>query len=289
MGKLSNHQKMWLFILAGIACYAASLGWFLSENKIAAGGVAGIAVILVKFLPVSVGVLTFLFNIPILLAAIFINGWRYTADTLIAAVIYSFAVELFGRMPTLTSDPMVAAVFGGVLYGIGMTFLTIGKGSLGGTDLLCRLINKLCPFLSVPKLVLLIDGGIVVLSMIMFGSIEVGLYAIIALFVCSLVGEKIIYGIREGSICMIVTQKEAGEIAQPLMDTMGRAVTKWTGNGMYSGENRNILMVAIKPKEIFHVKKLLKKIDPEAFITVIPANELIGGNFSDIIADESQN
>lgn len=289
MKHLSDHQKTWLFVCAGIVCYAAALGWFLSDNQIAAGGVAGLSVVLVKYIPVSVGVLTLIFNIPILIAAICINGWRYTVDTFLAAIVYSVVVELFGHMPTLTHDPMVAAVFGGFLYGIGMAFLTIGKGSLGGTDLLCRLINKLLPFLSVPKLVLLIDGSIVVLSMIVFGSIEVGLYAIIALFVCSLVGERIIYGIREGSICIIITPKEADAIADPLMRAMGRAVTKWTGSGMYSGEDRNILMIAIKPKEIFHVKKLLKQIDPNAFITVIPANELIGGSFhDDVIADGSQ-
>lgn len=289
MKNISNRQKTWLYVLGGIACYAAALGLFLADNNIAAGGVAGIAVVLNSFLPVSVGTLTLFMNIPILISAIYINGWRYTADTFIAAMIYSVTVEIFGHLPTLTTDPVVAAIFGGVFYGLGMSLLTIGNGSLGGTDLLCRLINKLFPFLSVPKLVLLIDGAIVVFSMIAFGNVEVGLYAIIALFVCSLVGEKVIYGIRQGSICMIITPKDAHEIADPLMESMGRAVTKWTGNGMYSGENRNILMVAIRPKEVFEVKKLLKQIDPAAFVTVIPANELIGGNFSDIMVENSQN
>lgn len=289
MKNISNRQKTWLYVLGGIACYSAALGLFLADNNIAAGGVAGIAVVLNSFLPVSVGVLTLFMNIPILISAIYINGWKYTADTFIAAIIYSFVVEIFSRLPTLTTDSVVAAIFGGVFYGLGMALLTIGNGSLGGTDLLCRLINKLFPFLSVPKLVLLVDGAIVVFSMIAFGNVEVGLYAIIALFVCSLVGEKVIYGIRQGSICMIITPKEAHEIADPLMQSMGRAVTKWTGNGMYSGEERNILMVAIRPKEVFEVKKLLKQIDPAAFVTVIPANELIGGNFSDIMVKDSQN
>lgn len=288
MKSITKRLRTWVFVLGGIVCYAASLGLFLTDNNIAAGGLAGAAMVIGEFIPISIGVMTLILNIPVLVSAIFINGWTYTMDTFIAAIIYSFVVEVFDHFPTLTADPMVASIFGGVLYGVGMTLLTIGNGSLGGTDLLCRLINKLCPFFSVPKLVLLIDGAIVVFSMIAFGNVEVGLYAILTLAVCSLFGEKLIYGIREGSICMIITSKDAQEIADPLMECTGRAVTKWQGNGMYSGKDRNILMVAIRPKEVFEAKKLLKQIDPEAFITVLPANELLGGNFSDILDEGSK-
>ena len=93
MKNISNRIKTWIYVLGGIACYAAALGWFLADNNIAAGGVAGLAVVLNSFMPVSVGVLTFCMNVPILIAAIYINGWRYTADTFIAAIMYSFAVE----------------------------------------------------------------------------------------------------------------------------------------------------------------------------------------------------
>lgn len=287
MKHISNRQRTWIYVCGGNLLYALALSLFLTDNKIAAGGLAGIAVTVGSFLPIGVGVLTLILNIPILISAVFINGWQYTVDTIIAAVIYSFTVEVMDKLPTLTTDPLVASVFGGVLYGLGMSLLTIGNGSVGGTDLLCRLINKKLPFISVAKLSLMIDGAIVVFSMIVFGNIEVGLCAIITLYVCSTVADKVIFGLRRGSICMIITSKDAKEIADPLMDTLGRAVTRWEGNGMYSGEDRNVLMVAIRPKEVYDVKGLLKKIDPKAFVTVIPANELIGGNFNDVMTRES--
>lgn len=274
-------MKSWGFLMGGNLLYALALALFLTGNNIAAGGLAGIAVVLCGFLPLGVGMLTLAMNIPILASAVVIKGWRYTAGTIAAAFLYSFTVEILDRiMPTLTREPLVAAVFGGVLYGIGMTLLTVGNVSVGGTDLLCRLLNEKIPSLSVARLSLFIDGGIVVLAMLVFGNVEVGLYAIVTIFVCSTVADRVLLGIGRGSICLVVSGKEAEEIAAPLMEKLGRAVTRWSGNGMYTGENRNVLMVAVRPREVFQVKTLLKELDPSAFVVVVPANELIGGRFN---------
>ncbi len=277
----SGSMKSWGFLMGGNLLYALALALFLTGNNIAAGGLAGIAVVLCGFLPLGVGMLTLAMNIPILVSAVVIKGWRYTAGTIAAAFLYSFTVEILDRiMPTLTREPLVAAVFGGVLYGIGMTLLTVGNVSVGGTDLLCRLLNEKIPSLSVARLSLFIDGGIVVLAMLVFGNVEVGLYAIVTIFVCSTVADRVLLGIGRGSICLVVSGKEAEEIAAPLMEKLGRAVTRWSGNGMYTGENRNVLMVAVRPREVFQVKTLLKELDPSAFVVVVPANELIGGRFN---------
>lgn len=274
-------MKSWGFLMGGNLLYALALALFLTGNNIAAGGLAGIAVVLCGFLPLGVGMLTLAMNIPILVSAVVIKGWRYTVGTIAAAFLYSFTVEILDRiMPTLTREPLVAAVFGGVLYGIGMTLLTVGNVSVGGTDLLCRLLNEKIPSLSVARLSLFIDGGIVVLAMLVFGNVEVGLYAIVTIFVCSTVADRVLLGIGRGSICLVVSGKEAEEIAAPLMEKLGRAVTRWSGNGMYTGENRNVLMVAVRPREVFQVKTLLKELDPSAFVVVVPANELIGGRFN---------
>lgn len=262
--------------------YALALALFLTGNNIAAGGLAGIAVILCKYIPLGVGVLTLIMNVPILTFAVSVNGWRYTANTILAAVLYGITVEFFGILPVLTEDPFVAAVFGGVFYGIGMALLTIGNGSVGGTDLLCRLLNKKLPFISVAKLSLIIDGGVVVLAMIAFGNVEIGLYAIIAIVVCAVVADRVVMGIERGNLCMIVTSGDAKEVADPLMKTLGKAVTRWDGNGMYTGEDRSILIVAIRPREVHEVKALVKQAEPNAFVIVIPANELIGGHFSKV-------
>lgn len=277
--------RKWLIICIAGFMYAIALSFFLTDNHIAAGGLSGIAIILRSFFHFGIGKMIFIMNIPILISSIVINGWSYTKDTIIATFLYSVMIELTSVFPLITRELFVAASFGGVFYGVGMALLTISNASLGGTDLLCRLINKKCPFVSVPKLSLLIDGSIVLLSMLLRGDVEIGLYAIITIFVCSVFSDKIIYGVAKGSVCMIVTASEPQKIAEPLMKLTGRAVTKWKGNGMYTGEKRNILFMAIKPKEVYKVKRILTRIDPFAFVIVITANELIGGNFNKLLLD----
>ena len=165
--------KRWLYVLGGILLYSLSLDLFLVGNNIAAGGISGLAVVLNQFVPINVATLIYLMNIPILLVALLTNGWKYAAGAIVGATLYSGTIWLFEGLPTLTDDPTVAAVFGGVIYGVGMAFLTIGNGSTGGTDLLNRLLIKKFPTMSVGKMSVVLDGTVVLLSMAASGSIEI--------------------------------------------------------------------------------------------------------------------
>lgn len=271
--------KGWLCTIGGILLYALSLDLFLAGNNIAAGGLSGIAVVLTRFLPIGVGVLVYLMNVPILAAAVLTNGWRYAFGAVVGATLYSGAIELFSFLPTVTKNPLVAAVYGGVIYGAGMALLTMGNGSTGGTDLLSRLLIKKFPAMSMGKMSVFVDGGVVILAMVAFGDIEVGLYAIITIFVCSVVADRIVLGFERGCICMIISSLDAHALADPLMKTLGRAVTRMAGTGMYTGADRNVMLLAVRPQEVPKVKSLLENVDPQAFVILLPANELIGGHF----------
>ena len=268
-----------LCTLSGILLYALSLDLFLVGNNIAAGGLSGVAVVLKELIPLSVGLMVYLLNAPILIAALLMNGWRYAVGAIVGASLYSGAVELLSRCPTLTDDPLVAAVFGGVIYGAGMAMLTFGNGSTGGTDLLCRLCLKKIPGMSMGKMSACIDGSVILLAMLVFGNVEVGLYALVTMFLCSVTCDKIILGFKRGCICMIITARDAREIAMPLMEALGRGVTCMDGRGMYSDSDRNVLLVAVRRQEILKVKAVLQGIDKTAFVMLLDANEMIGGNF----------
>ncbi len=272
--------KGWLYTLGGILLYALALDLFLVGNNIAAGGISGVAVVLNQFLPINVATLIYLMNIPILLVALISNGWKYAAGAIIGATLYSGAIWFFEDLPTLTYNPTVAAVFGGAIYGVGMALLTFGNGSTGGTDLLNRLLIKKFPAMSVGKMSIFLDGAVVIFAMIAFGNIESGLYAIITIFVCSIISDRVVLGFDQGCICMIITSVDAETVAYPLMKALGRAVTRLAGTGMYTGAERNMLILAMKPSEVPKVKVLLPTLDPGAFVMLLPANELIGGNFN---------
>lgn len=274
-----NSLKNWLCILGGIVLYALSLDLFLAGNNIAAGGISGVAVVLANFLPLNVSAMIFIMNIPILIAALLINGWRYTIGAIVGSTLYSLAVQFFAVLPTVTRNPLVAAVFGGAIYGAGMALLAFGNGSTGGTDLVNRLLIKKIPRISLGKMALFVDGSVVLFAMIAFRDIEVGLYAIITIFVCSLVADRIVLGFDRGCLCMVVTARDPKEVSAALMGRLRRAVTKVTGLGMYASTERSVLFIAVRPQEAPTVKDILSQADPDAFVLVLPANEVLGGSF----------
>ena len=271
--------KNGLRILGGILLYALALDLFLVGNNIAAGGISGVAVVLSNFLPFGVGGMVFLMNIPILAAALLLNGWRYTVGTIVASGLYSLSIEGLARLPTVTTDPLVAAVFGGAIYGAGMALLALGNGSTGGTDLISRLLVKKFPRMSLGKMALCVDGGVVLFAIIAFRNIESGLYAIITISICSFVADRILLGFDRGCLCMVVTSRDPAQVSAALMARLTRAVTRVAGTGMYSGADRSVLYIAVRPQETPVVKEILATADPDAFVMVLPTNEVQGGTF----------
>ena len=118
--------------------------------------------------------------------------------------------------------------------------------------------------------------------MAVFGNIEVGLYAILTIFVCSAFADKALLGFEQGNVCLIITSKDPKEVSAPLLAMLHRAVTKLDGVGMYTGAGRSVLLAAVKPSETPKVKMALSQVDPEAFVVVIPASEMLGGNFKSL-------
>lgn len=278
---LQEHQSLrhWTFILCGIFLYAIALNMFLAGNNIAAGGLAGIATVLNYLIPLKISVLIFLMNVPLLVVSLFVKGWKFTQHTIVSTVIYSVLVEVTSHVPTITNDPLVATVFGGAMYGLGMTLMVLGNGSTGGTDLINRILISYFPSISVGKMSMIIDGSVVVFAMAVFGNVEVGLYAILTIYVCSVVADKALMGFEKGNLCLIITSKPAQQVAEPIMKNLRRAVTQIDGMGMYAKVGRSVLLAAIKPAETPKVKKMLSQVDPDAFVVVIPASEVLGGTF----------
>lgn len=278
---LSRHRHIidWLCTLVGIALYSLALDLFLVGNHIAAGGISGLAVVLSSVVPLSVGTMIFIMNVPILVVALAINGWRYTVGTIIASVLYSLTVQVCSVLPTITDDPLVASVFGGAIYGAGMSALAFGNGSTGGTDLISRLLVKKIPGISLGKMALLVDGCVVLFAIVAFRNIEAGLYAIITITVCSFTADRIMMGFDRGCLCMIITTQDPQVVSAPLMQHMRRAVTKVPGVGMYSSAERSVLFMAVRPQETLKVKEIVCSVDENAFVMVLPANEVRGGTF----------
>ena len=164
-----------------------------------------------------------------------------------------------------------------------------GETSAGGTDLLARLLVHRRRELSLGTLFLIVDGAVILASVLVNGDIEIGLYAAISLGVCSYVNDVLIHGMNKAEVFFIIPSGPPEPIAQAVMQRLNRGVTSLSGKGMYGGEARQVLMTVVKPRQGYLVKTLVKHIDPAAFVFRAQANEVVGEGFISVDAGESRN
>ncbi len=273
-------RRMLLMLIANIG-YAFTLRLFLAGNRIAGGGLSGLGIIVTSFVDIPIGLFVLLCNIPIFIWAAFVKDRGFMLTTVIASVVDSALTDLFAFLPTVTDNPLIAAVLGGVSYGVFVTVMVRAGCSTGGTDLLIKMLVTRFRHISLGTMYLLVDGLIVIASMIAFKSFELGLYAAIVIVLYSYVGDLIIKGLNRATIFYIVT--DAPEpVAEAIMKEMERGVTLLRGMGMYEKAERCVLMTVVRPREVYKIKDIVKRFDPGAFAVLSSANEVMGEGFAGI-------
>lgn len=274
--------KQFGYLLIADILYSLALNLFYVGNNIAAGGLAGIGTIVNSLLPIPVGLTVFFLNLPIVFCGIKIKGKRYVLISVAATSLFSLIVDFLSFMPCVTDDKLVAAICGGIMYGTAAFFTSKAQISTGGTDLLAKLLITKFKSVSLGKMYLFIDGFIVVMAMVAYRNIELGIYAIMAISVCSIVTDKLNTSFNEAVIFYIFTSKPAGDLAKAIMSDMKRGATLLKGIGMYAHMEKDVLLVVVKPSEIPMVKKIVKIHDPDSFVVESQAREIIGNGFENI-------
>ncbi|MDR0425305.1 MAG: YitT family protein, partial [Clostridiales Family XIII bacterium] len=198
--KFVKHKKIWtpvshiMFLLFANICYVLAVQLFFAGNNIAAGGFAGIATVINYIVPISIGNIVLIMNIPLIIISFFVFDWKYTLKILLSILVYAGLFQLVETFPLATTDRFAACVFGGVLYAVGAVFVLYARTSAGGTDLVARLLLRKFKHLSLGKMFLCVDGCVVIFAIIVYRNIESGVYAIAAIFVCSFLTDHIISG-----------------------------------------------------------------------------------------------
>ena len=278
-----------LYIIGGNACNALALNLFLTENEIAAGGFFGVAIVLNHFFYVPVGLFVFALTIPLLIWAWRVQGWKYVLNTLLTTASYSLFVDVSALfLHRITENLALAGVCGGALIGLGAVFYLQGESSSGGTDLLARLLVTWRREVSLGTMFMVVDGTVILASMLVTGDIELGLYAAISLGVCSYVNDLLIHGMNKAEVFFIIPSGDPEPIAQAIIHGLDRGVTSLSGRGMYGHEEKQVLMTVVKPRQGHRVKALVKEIDPAAFVFRSQANEVVGEGFLDVDTGETK-
>lgn len=268
-----------LWIL-GCSIYAMAVNTFALPNSIAQSGVTGLAILVNKLIDAPVGVTNFVLNVPLLVLAYLFIGKRFVAKTLWVTVILSVALDTFALfMPAYTGDRILAALFCGLLAGLGLGIVIVTGATSGGTDIVARLVHQHWQHISIGRVILFADAVIVALSAIIFRSIESALYAVIVIFVSTKVIDGLVYGTGNGKMLMVITSK-ADEITKAITTKTPRGVSVVPVVGGYTGEQKSMLICVARSSEISAINKLIKSIDDETFTIVSEANEILGKGFS---------
>ena len=269
----------YLNIFAGSAIIAIAFNAFLLPNKVASGGVSGISIILEAIFSWEPAYVQWAFNIPLFFAGIFFLGKQFGIKTLIGTLFLPFIVFLTKNMDAWTNDPLLGAIFGGIGVGLGLGIVFRGKGSTGGTDVAAQIFNKFTG-LTLGTCVALIDGLIVITAAVVF-DIERGLYALIALYVTSKTIDLVQVGLGRSKMTFIITAKQ-NEVREEILHKIDRGVTKLSAYGGYTDIKRPIIMCVVDQTEFTKLKQLVKTIDPNAFVIVMDASEVLGEGFKKV-------
>lgn len=267
-----------VLLVCGSVLFGLALGMILSPNRLAAGGIAGISVILDSVFPLGVGTFTFVLNIPLLFCAYRVFGRRFVLSTAAAIAVCALSADCFARLDTPITDPLLAAVFGGTLMGLGCGAVFLSGATTGGTDIVTKLILRKKPHFSTGKVFLAIDGSVCIAGGIVFKSLSNSLYAFIGLFVFSKMLDAVLYGGNSAKLVLIVT-KRADALLPQLLSSANVGCTVISARAGYTGSQASTLMCAIKKHRLHAVRTLAVRTDSEAFILVLDTNEIYGNGF----------
>ena len=266
----------YVYVIVGAAIVAIGFNVFLLPNQIASGGVSGISTILNGLFGWNPGLVQYAFNIPLFIAGIVLLGKKFGIKSFVGTVTLPFIVLLTNSWSPWTDNPLLGALFGGIVVGIGIGLVFKGNASTGGTDLLAQIITKYIG-ITLGTSVLLIDGIIAISAAIVF-DLEKGLYALIGLYVTTKTIDIIQLGFSQSKMIYIITMKQ-DEVRDAIYAEINRGVTKLPAIGGYTGEARPVLMVVVYQTEFTKLKQLIKNVDPSAFVIVSNAYEVLGEGF----------
>ncbi|WP_144502994.1 YitT family protein [Bacillus pumilus] len=276
-----GHSQLWieaknyLFILIGSAIVAIGFNTLLLPNQIAAGGVSGISTIMQSF-GFEAAYVQWGLNIPLFIAGFYLLGGTFGVKTLVGSIFLPLMVFVTRHIAPVTHEALLAAIFGGVVIGIGIGLVFLGNGSTGGTALAAKIINKYTG-LTLGTCLAMMDGLIVFAAMTVFG-IEEGLYAVIGVFISSKTIDVVQAGFSHSKMAMIITGHE-DEVRQAVFDQIDRGVTKISAVGGYTDHDRPILMCVVGQSQFTKLKQVVKAIDASAFVIVMDAKEVLGEGF----------
>ena len=276
-----------LVITVGSAAYALGFVWCYAPNGIAFGGITGVGQIVNFLVPAApVGATVIVLNIPLFLLGWKLIGGRLLVTSLYAMFVSSVFIDVLTPMRVWEPmDPLLACIFGGLFMGLSLGLIFLQGATTGGTDLIARLLKLRLAWLPMGKLLMGIDLAVIVAVAVTFRTLYAALYGLVALYISTIVMDGVLYGLDTAKVASVISDHNK-EISDVLVKDLDRGVTVLHGRGAYTGAEKDVLMCAFKQREIAAIKAAVKEIDPDAFVIVCNAHEVLGEGFRDYKKDD---
>lgn len=296
MGKKVDHER-WVrsaCFAFGVLIMAFAVGNILEPAHLVTGGAAGLAIVVKDVTArwngfseltglaegIPLWATTMVLNAPLFVAAYKCKGKRFLGKSLAGTVLFSTFLAIMPVLHFMPDDLLLNAIFGGAMEGLGLGLVLRAKGSTGGSDLLATLLHRRWPHYSIPRIMAVIDGVIVVLGVIAFGIMHGG-YSLITVYLVAYVSDLVVAGFGKSVLIHIISdQYEA--IAGCIMKELERGVTALPSIGLYRNKERKMLLCVVSKKQLVYVKEIVYKLDPKAFVMLTDAREILGEGFDKI-------
>lgn len=278
-----THIKELSMVIFGTLLNSAGIYYFTAPNHIAPGGITGISTVVNYLTGFPIGVLMLLCNIPLILFALKKIGLKYIIFTFTALALFSFLVDYIYPMTPFrySGDLLLASVFGGALIGSGLSFIFMAGGSSGGVDIIVHLLRRKFPHLPNGMLFFFFDLFVITLASIIYKEINLALYALISVFLSARVLDAMMFGFDSGRLIFIVSNKN-DQIKSCILRDLHRGVTILKGKGGYQLNEVDVLLCAVRTREFYTLKAIVKEIDNKAFIMAANTSDIAGEGFNTI-------
>lgn len=286
--------KEYAFITLGSFILAVGFVYFISPHKIVPGGIYGVGIVvhyltkgLFSFWPEGfpVGLFALLVNIPLTIIGIKVLGPRFGVKTVVGFVLTSVFMDLITYLrpvgdAALVEDVLLSCVFGGVLLGVGLGFIFKSRASSGGSAIISMILSKYTG-IQLGQSLIYVDSVIVIFGLVAFGEWQIPLYSWVVIYITGRAIDITIEGFDYNKALLIISNKHE-EIKNKILVDLERGGTYLKGNGMYSGQEKQIIYTVVSRREVAILEQYISQIDPDAFITVMDAKEILGEGFQSL-------
>ena len=280
MKELWSKCKWIIATVLGSTIFALGFSLFLEPNDMSAGGISGLALIFVELTHLgSVGTLSILINLPLFILGGMKIGRQFFAGSLLGMVLSSVLIDLFAVIPFPATEPLIGVLYGGVICGLGLGIVFMAGTSTGGSDILVRLLKLKYRNVPIGQISLCFDALVVVLTGLVFRDVTKSLYTGITVFVCSQVIDAVVYRFDYSKVALIISS-EHQQIADAIGKRLDRGATLLHGEGSYTHREIKVVLAAVKKQQIAELKELVMEIDPNAFVILQEAHQVLGDGFS---------